>query len=89
MKTEELQNKSYEELVQLQQEGKITLVEFVEAQSELTDEWKEWIDTRPISDESARAFLAWHEEYAMNHQNSNQTIPLLRVGGLLYLHRQG
>lgn len=22
----------------------------------------------PISDESARAFLAWHEEYAMNHQ---------------------
>lgn len=68
MKTEELQNKSYEELVQLQQEGKITLVEFVEAQSELTDEWKEWIDTRPISDESARVFLAWHEEYAMNHQ---------------------
>ena len=67
----ELQNKSYEELVQLQQEGKITLVEFVEfveAQSELTDEWKEWIDTRPISDESARVFLAWHEEYAMNHQ---------------------
>ena len=52
MKTEELQNKSYEELVQLQQDGKIT----------------EWIDTRPISDESARAFLAWHEEYAMNHQ---------------------
>ena len=28
----ELQNKSYEELVQLQQGGKITLVEFVEAQ---------------------------------------------------------
>ena len=27
----ELQNKSYEELVQLQQDGKITLVEFVEA----------------------------------------------------------
>lgn len=41
----ELQNKSYEELVQLQQDGKITLVEFVEAQSELADEWKEWIDT--------------------------------------------
>lgn len=68
MKTEELQNKSYEELVQLQQEGKITLVEFVEAQPELTDAWEEWIDTRPISDESARAFLTWHEEYAMNHQ---------------------
>lgn len=68
MKTEELQNKSYEELVQLQQEGKITLVEFVEAQSELTDKWKECIDTRPISDESARAFLVWHKEYAMNHQ---------------------
>jgi hypothetical protein len=64
----ELQNKSYEELVQLQQEGKITLVEFVEAQTELSDKWKEWIDTRPISDESARAFLAWHEEYAMSHQ---------------------
>lgn len=64
----ELQNKSYEELVQLQQDGKITLVEFVEAQPELTDAWKEWIDTRPISDESARTFLAWHEEYAMNHQ---------------------
>ena len=31
----ELQNKSYEELVQLQQDGKITLVEFVEAQPEL------------------------------------------------------
>lgn len=45
MKTEELQNKSYEELVQLQQEGKITLVEFVEAQPELTDAWEEWIDT--------------------------------------------
>lgn len=64
----ELQNKSYEELVQLQQEGKITLVEFVEAQTELADKWKEWINTRPISDESARAFLAWHEEYVMNHQ---------------------
>lgn len=62
----ELQNKSYEELVQLQQDGKITLVEFVEAQPELTDAWEEWIDTRPISDESARVFLAWHEEYAMN-----------------------
>lgn len=56
----ELQNKSYEELVQLQQDGKITLVEFVEAQPELTDAWEEWIDTRPISDESARVFLAWH-----------------------------
>lgn len=63
-----LQNKSYEELVQLQQDGKITLVEFVEAQPELADAWKEWIDTLLISDESARAFLAWHEEYAMNHQ---------------------
>lgn len=68
MKTEELQNKSYEELVQLQQNGKITLVEFVEAQPELTEEWKEWIDTRPINDESAGAFLVWYEEYAMNHQ---------------------
>lgn len=37
----ELQNKSYEELVQLQQDGKITLVEFVEAQPELTDAWEE------------------------------------------------
>lgn len=64
----ELQNRSYEELVQLQQEGKITLVEFVEAQPELADKWKEWIDTRPINDESTGAFLAWHEEYAMNHQ---------------------
>ena len=64
----ELQNKSYEELVQLQQDGKITLVEFVEAQPELTGAWEEWIDTRLISDESARAFLAWYEEYAMNHQ---------------------
>ena len=44
------------------------MVEFVEAQTELSDKWKEWIDTRPISDESARAFLAWHEEYAMSHQ---------------------
>lgn len=68
MTIEELQNRSYEELVQLQQEGKITLVEFIEAQQELADEWKEWIDTRPISEESAGAFLAWHEEYAMNHQ---------------------
>lgn len=68
MSIKELQNKSYEELVQLQQNGKITLVEFVEAQPELTEEWKEWLDTRPISDESARAFLAWHEEDAMSHQ---------------------
>lgn len=68
MMMKELQNKSYEELVQLQQDGKIALVEFVEAQPELTDAWEEWIDTRPISEESAGAFLAWHEEYAMNHQ---------------------
>lgn len=68
MLMKELQNKSYEELVQLRQNGKITLVEFIEAQPELAGEWKEWIDTRPISEESARAFLAWHEEYAMNHQ---------------------
>ena len=64
----ELQNKSYEELVQLQQSGEITLVEFIEAQPELAEEWKEWIDTRPISEESAKAFLSWHDEYAMNHQ---------------------
>lgn len=31
MSMKELQNRSYEELVQLQQEWKITLVEFVEA----------------------------------------------------------
>ena len=68
MKTEELQNKSYEELVQLQQEGKITLVELVAAQTELPDEWKERIDTQPISAESARAYLAWLEEYTMNHK---------------------
>lgn len=68
MKTE-LQNKSYEELVQLQQSGEITLVEFIEVQPELAEEWKEWIDTRPISEESAKAFLSWHDEYAMNHQD--------------------
>lgn len=64
----ELQNKSYEELVQLQQSGEITLVEFIEAQTELAEEWKEWIDTRPISEESAKAFLSWHDELVMNRQ---------------------
>lgn len=68
MKTEELQNKSYEELVQLQQKGDITLVEFIEAQTELAEEWKEWIDTRPISEESARAFLAQLDERVMDGQ---------------------
>lgn len=69
MRTEDLQNKSYEELVQLQQDGDITLVEFIEAQPELAEEWKEWIDTRPISEESANAFLVWHDAQVMNNQN--------------------
>lgn len=69
MRTKKLQNKSYEELVQLQQDGDITLVEFIEAQPELAEEWKEWIDTRPISEESANAFLAWHDAQVMNNQN--------------------
>ena len=62
MTAKELQNKSYEELVQLQQEGKITLVNFIEAQPDLNEAWKEWIKIRPISEESANAFLAKYEE---------------------------
>lgn len=62
MKTMELQNKTYEELVQLQQKGEITLVEFIEAQPDLAEAWKEWIDTRPISEESAQAFIVQYEE---------------------------
>lgn len=62
MKTIELQNKTYEELVQLQQKGEITLVEFIEAQPDLAEAWKEWIDTRPISEESAQAFIVQYEE---------------------------
>lgn len=58
----ELQNKTYEELVQLQQKGEITLVEFIEAQPDLAEAWKEWIDTRPISEESAQAFIVQYEE---------------------------
>lgn len=62
MKTMELQNKTYEELVQLQQKGEITLVEFIEAQPDLAEAWKEWIDTRPISEESAQAFIVQYEK---------------------------
>lgn len=65
----ELQNKTYEELVQLQQKGEITLVEFIEAQPDLAEAWKEWIDIRPISEESAQAFIVQYEENVMNGQN--------------------
>lgn len=69
MKTEELKNKSYDELVQLQQDGKITLVEFIEAQPSLANAWKEWIDTRPISEHSADVFLTEYEDFVMEHQD--------------------
>ena len=69
MKKEALQNKTYEELVQLQQDGEITLVEFIEAQPDITEEWNKWIDTRPINKDSARAFLAQLDESVMDCQN--------------------
>lgn len=69
MKKEALQNKTYEELVQLLQEGEITLVEFIEAQPDITEEWNKWIDTRPINEDSARAFLAQLDEKLIAGQN--------------------
>jgi hypothetical protein len=54
-------NKIYEELVELHQNGDITLVEFVEAQPNLSDDWAEWKHTHPETDESANAFLGMVE----------------------------
>ncbi|WP_373724098.1 hypothetical protein [Bacteroides heparinolyticus] len=66
MKTEDLQNKSYDELVQLCQDGNITWVEFVEAQQELTEDWQEWIKKNPVNDQSAKDFLTDYESRLMN-----------------------
>lgn len=56
------QNLTYEELVQLQQEGKITLVQFIEAQEDLADAWAKWKAEKGTSEESADAFLTWYED---------------------------
>lgn len=66
MKAEELRNKSYDELVQLCQSGKITQVEFIETQPELTDAWDEWIDTNPINEQSTMVFLRNYEAKIMD-----------------------
>ncbi len=52
-----LKEKSYEELVQLQQDKEITLLQFVEAQEDLSEDWKNWLQSHPRDDESASAFL--------------------------------
>lgn len=52
-----LNEKSYEELVQLQQDGEITLLQFVEAQEDLSEDWKKWVQSHPRDNESANAFL--------------------------------
>ena len=66
MKKEDLQSKNYEELVQLQQNGDITLIEFIESQPDLRDKWQDWIDTNPINEQSAKAFLTCYESQVMN-----------------------
>lgn len=66
MKRENLQSKNYEELVQLQQNGDITLIEFIESQPDLRDKWQDWIDTNPINEQSAKAFLTCYENQVMN-----------------------
>lgn len=64
------QNLTYEELVQLQQDGKITLVQFIEAQDDLADAWSEWRIKNGTGEESADAFLTWYEdEIVMKEQN--------------------
>jgi len=66
MKRENLQSKNYEELVQLQQNGDITLIEFIESQPDLRDKWQDWIDTNPINEQSAKAFLTCYESQVTN-----------------------
>ena len=66
MKKEDLQSKNYEELVQLQQNGDITLIEFIESQPDLRDKWQDWIDTNPINEQSAKAFLTRYESQVTN-----------------------
>lgn len=61
---------TYEELVQLHQEGKIGTLEFVERQEDLQDLWNEWRarEEKEMSDSSAMEFLCYMDDYVMDHQ---------------------
>lgn len=60
----------YEELIQLQQEEKISILEFVEQQKDLEELWQDWLkdNNREKSDQTALDFLKYMDEYMMSHQ---------------------
>lgn len=60
----------YEELIQLQQEEKISILEFVEQQKDLEELWQDWLkdNNREKSDQTAWDFLKYMDEYMMSHQ---------------------
>lgn len=68
MEKEYLKKMTYEELVQLQQNDEITMIEFIESQPELADAWSKWVDTNPISEQSAQVFMTQHEQNIMDNQ---------------------
>jgi hypothetical protein len=66
MTTEELKGKTYEELIELRQDGKITLVQFILAQEDIasyfTNAMKQYgLD---MNDENAQTWLDKYEEQA-------------------------
>lgn len=64
------ENMEYDELVQKVQDGEITMVQFVEAQEDLVEDWQEFLkdnDLKP-TEENAGRFLEYREALAMDCQ---------------------
>jgi hypothetical protein len=64
--------KKYEEWVQEYQEGKITLVDFINGQPGLDEEYYSFLQKNGLSDceQSAKLFIAKFEDEVMNAQKS-------------------
>lgn len=69
--TNQDEDMEYENLVQKVQDGEMTFVEFIEAQEELNEEWKEWLAEYKLepTEANANAFLSYHDNLAMGCQS--------------------
>ena len=57
---------SYEELVQLAQEKQITMIEFVEANTDLYPDWEEWLEDNNLekTNGAANVYLEYKDKEA-------------------------
>ena len=68
----------YEELIQLVQDGEITMIEFVEANDELYPDWEEWLEDNNLekTNGAARAYIEMKDKEAEECEQNNGNMPV-------------